>query len=692
MASTNLMADRKREMMLAAAQRWSARGETRQAALAALAQFGPGSADSPMKRAHYQARQDLLAQAADLRAAGQLPRVLERKIGATLDFLSQAPSEAARTAGRPVARIVTSVDPQIEAEGFATGFLIHPGLLLTNWHVFPDAASASGCGLNFLHEEGERGLQVGITFATDADGFFVSNEELDFAVIGVAPTAVTGESLADLGVITPSEATSKILTGQAIDIIQYPDGGAKQYATRNNRLVDILDEGFLHYETDTLEGSSGSPAFSAAWEIVALHHAGIPEVVNGQIMTVDGKPWSEDMGDDQVKWIANEGIRISAIVKALAKVELKDPSQSARLRELLQSTTDPADEISRILTGTAPAEPGEAGAPQRLAVAGATFNFTGPVTINVGAAGLPAGLVPDTQAALEKSLRFDPDYASRKGYQPDFLGSGIAVPVPAVAPERDAEMYKVDGKIQVLPYHHYSLAMNARRRLQMWSAVNVDFDPTLRGGSRTGFGTDRWIGDPRIPAQVQMEEPMIYGPARQIDRGHIVRREDSAWGATPQDYEYSNSDTFHWTNCTPQHAAFNRASPPSTRYGKRTGLWGAFESYVQASLQKDGTKACILAGPILAEDDPVAEYGHFSVQYPIRFWKIVAVPVKAEGDRLVLQTFGFVMSQKDVVDKFGIEFAPGQYERYRTPLAEIASAAGLVFDPVLIEAEHKPAA
>jgi len=34
----------------------------------------------------------------------------------------------------------------------------------------------------------------------------------------------------------------------------------------NNQLLDLRDDGFLLYETDTLEGSSGSPVFNQYWE------------------------------------------------------------------------------------------------------------------------------------------------------------------------------------------------------------------------------------------------------------------------------------------------------------------------------------------------------------------------------------------------------------------------------------------
>jgi endonuclease G, mitochondrial len=704
MSEIDRATDLKRNARLAAARRWQARNASRAADAQMIAKSGPGAADSPMRQARYAVRQDMLAQAANLRERGRLPIFIERKIGTTLDLLSMAPSEVARKVGRPVARIVSSIDPRLQAEGFASGFMVTPGLLLTNFHVFPDAASAHGTGANFLHEVDEHGLQVGLTFAIDAERFYIGDGDLDFALVAVNSTAVTGESIEDLGAIALSEATSKILKGYPVEVIQYPDGGAKQYAIKNNRLLDVLDEGFIHYETDTLEGSSGSPAFSEAWELVGLHHAGIPEVRDGNIIDIHGNVWTEDMGDDQVHWVANEGVRISSIVQALGKVKMPNAAQTKILSDLLANTTDPADDISRVLTGGTSATPAATGQIVKTessilqtalggsAMSGTNLNFSGPVTIHVysESAVQPQVVKSADAAALEKSLRFDPDYDDREGYQEDFLGSGIVVPVPGVSAGREAEMYKENGEIVVLKYHHYSLAMNRVRRLQMWSAVNVNYDPNLRKQSgRAFFGTDRWIADPRIPNKFQIVDPDFYKPAGQIDRGHIVRREDNAWGETPNELEFSNSDTFHWTNCTPQHQAFNRESP-GAGFGGIKGLWGAFEVYVQKSLQHGDTKACILAGPILSSDDPTADFGSGPIPYPVRFWKVVAV-ANQEGGRSRLLTYGFLLSQKDVVDKFGIEFAPGEYARYQCPLAEIAGLAGISFDARLLAADTKPA-
>jgi len=284
--------DRLREIRVriqqAALDRWRRRAQARSDGLQALATGGAGAADSPMRNARFQARTAILREAESMRRRGTLPLFIERKIGPTLDFLSAAPSDAARKAGRPAARLVSSIDPQIQADGFATGFLIAPQILMTNWHVFPTMVDAVSTGANFLYERDEHGIQRGVTFAIDPDLFFLTDETLDYALVGVKSRSVDGRPLEDLGMIALIEATPKILKGQLVNIIEYPEGKEKQYATTDNRLVDILDEGFLHYETDTLEGASGSPAFSESWELVALHHASIPEVKDGKIIATDG--------------------------------------------------------------------------------------------------------------------------------------------------------------------------------------------------------------------------------------------------------------------------------------------------------------------------------------------------------------------------------------------------------------------
>ena len=687
MARLDPFKDRKRSVMRKAAQRWQerSRGQEVMDQLASLGGDGAGL-DTPLREKRFAERQTVLRQAVELRALGRLPIALERKIGSTLDFIEIAPSDVARKQGRPVVRIVTSCDPQVQAIGCATAFLVTPRLLLTNWHVFPDAASARGSGANFFYERGERGIGVGETFEVDPDYFFLSQERLDFALVGVSGKSVSGKSLAGVDPVSMTSAPGKILVGQPVNIIQHPDGGPKTWVTMDdNRLIDISDEGFLQYTADTLQGSSGSPVFSTAWELVGLHHSGVPEMHDGKIIAIDGSEWNEDMGDDHVHWIANEGARTSAILRALAETRLDDARHQAVLDGFLAGTGDPVEEVKQLLGERAggPASPNPA-APLVLGAGDRQMIFTGPVTILVGAdAAAAAGMLGQ---AFERTIQFDPDYDGRRGYQPDFLGDGLKVPLPGTSANRKAKMLLKDGAVHILDYHHYSLAMNAERRLPMWTAANVDYSPERRKvGGRTGFGSDKWVYDPRIPQQAQLGDREFYEPARQSDRGHIVRRQDSAWGDTPEEVEFANSDTFHWTNCTPQHAAFNRASAPS-KFELDEGIWGGFEMYTEKQLLKVDTRACILAGPVLADDDLEVDVGRGTVKVPRRFWKVVVV--KAPGtSKPALQAYGFIMSQDDLLQKFGIEFAPGRFAKYRATLAAITAASGVVFDKAIRAAE-----
>ena len=680
----------RRQRWWAAARRWQDRQSQRQECKRRLAAEGAGAADSSERRWKFAQRETVRASALARLRNGTLPRALERMIGPTLDMSARPPNEAARLAGRPVARIVVMPDRNNAPGAFATGFLITPRLLITNHHVLPSKSSAQGLGANFLHDQQSAGAQTGVFFELKPDDFFVNDEALDFALVGIGPKAREGNSIEEFGAIPLIEATPKILIGQPVNIVQYPEGGVKQWAYTQNELLDVLDDGFLHYTTDTMRGSSGSPAFNQAWELVALHHAGVPEIRDGQIWSTHGTPWDEDkMDDEEVSWIANEGARVSAIVARLAAERLDQPAQQALLDQLLRATSDPLASIGGTPNDVPISVPGLPTPTNPMA--NTVFNFSGPVTIHVhgdSAATLTPTPSPEPPKAPEASIRFDLKYDAKAGYKENFLK--IKVPMPTVKANRLGELLKdTNGKPLLLKYRHYSLVMNQARRLQMWSAVNVDYSADMRNDkSRKELGTDRWIPDPRIRGLDQITDPDFYKPATKIDRGHIVRREDSAWGATDEEIEYANSDTFHWTNCTPQHEAFNKESPGKTKYGDRKGVWGEFEAYVESQLLAGEKRCCILAGPVLAKNDPTKDYGEGSIAYPLKFWKVIAV-VNRTGTKTKLATYGFVFDQSDVVSQFGIEFAPGAFARFQKKLTEITDLTGVVFDKSLRDADTK---
>jgi endonuclease G len=522
------------QVALEAAARWRERTPDRAKSQERYLAEGPARADTPDRTAKFQARERLRARANPTAAIENFPVVLERQIGPTLDFTSYPPDEEARRAGMPVARILEMPERGVIPEGFGTGFLVSPQLLITNHHVFGSLAEASGCGANFLHEYRAGGLHLGPIFELDPDAFFLSDSNLDFALVAVKPQAPDAR-LDSFKFIRLIGTEGKILVGHPISIIQHPRGGPKQYVTTQNKLLDILEEqGFVHYSSDTLRGSSGSPAFNKYWEIVALHHSGVPLMQSGKIMAKDGRPWDQStMSDDEVMWVANEGIRISRIVQHLSQLRLVDANKAALLANLLRTTADPLLTEGAQMTTPPTLTPPPAGAGH------VTINVAGNATMFINSGGLtstvpspipegpPTTALPSAPGAavLERQIRFDMNYRKRRGYDPRFL-PGTEIPLPT-ALVRDAELLKgEDRKPLLLKYHHFSLVMNRHRRLVMWTAVNVDYSPERKSTrNRQEFGTDRWVPDPRIPAECQIWDEDFYKPATKIDRGHIVVRE-----------------------------------------------------------------------------------------------------------------------------------------------------------------------
>lgn len=671
----------RREIGLAAGRRWLERLPERQEALLKAARFGPAGADTPER---VQAFRDRMK----FRSTGSTRSELvqERIIGPTLDFTDRPPDSASRQAGRPVGRVVEIKGKGTQPEGFGTGFMIAPGLMLTNHHVLPSKRDTAGIGINFGYERGVDGINEGEIFELAPDDLFFNDEQLDFAVVAVKGASLTGDTLEKFGFHKLIGQTGKVLIGQPINIIQHPEGGPKKYAVSENKLLDVL-ESYLHYQTDTLPGSSGSPTFSQLWEVVSLHHSGVPEMRDGRILDRRGRFWDgNSQSDDEINWIANEGVRISRILNFLQSVALPSAKQQTLLGAIFSTSPSPivgqsAEAAGEGMFSTLPIA---SGATMSAANSSAIITVTGNTTINIGG-GVPGASAPaqaQESRAQEKKMVFDPDYGNRSGYQSDFL-RGHSVDLPSVAPARRREIYNDRyGKPLVLDYHHYSLVMNKKRRLQMWSAANVDYSPKMKPGvSRKDLGTDTWIADPRIPESLQLADAEFYGPAKKFDRGHIVRREDGAWGATRQEISYANADTFHWTNCTPQHESFNRSN--------LNGLWGRLENHITEQAPAAGERYIIFAGPVLDNtNDLVHNWGEGEVQIPLEFWKVIVVAEDDGSSNGTLRAYGFMLEQSSTIKKHGLEaFDAGEFAPFQRSLQVITRASGVVFGRELVAAD-----
>lgn len=257
---------------------------------------------------------------------------VERVLGAN-DLVNVAYLDLARAASRAVGRIVLK-DNRGRTVGFGTGWLCSPRAILTNHHVLEDAASARNSVIEFDYELKTDGtLRERTTLALDPDALFLTSDKLDYSLVAVKGGA------APFGWLPLFGSADKNVLGEALSIIQHPSGEPKQVALRENRLVDRLPD-FLHYETDTAPGSSGSPVFNDSWEVVALHHSGVPRTdAQGRVLKRDGTPIQPGDPDTAIDWLANEGVRISRLLEDLRA--RPDAQGNALVTEVLAANKPP---------------------------------------------------------------------------------------------------------------------------------------------------------------------------------------------------------------------------------------------------------------------------------------------------------------------------------------------------------------
>lgn len=609
-------------------------------------------------------------------ARGVRPSSLDyERILGTNDMVDVNYLERGLLAARSVGRIILA-DEAGRLRGYGTGFIVSPSLAMTNWHVLPDADAARTALIEFDYQLDVLGEPLpSEKFRLRPDIFFYSHQSLDFALVAVESTGRGGRALRDFGWLRLNPDSGKIDEKEWISIIQHPSGEMKRLAIRENQLLKLTPT-TLWYASDTAQGSSGSPLFNDSWQVVGLHHSGVPARDDqGRILGLDDRPAQENPSEDQVKWLANEGIRISSIVEHMRGASAADGAMRDEfLARTLPETAKPDWGRGKMAT----AVPVETGAAAIVPAPGGGVLVTVPVQLYVGTAPPPPPAIPVIAAAAPKSevtfesFHLDPDYETRPGYDEDFLGAGLMVPLPTVDSD-DVVPQLNNGRI-VLPYRNYSVVMCKSRRLLHFAAGNSD---RRRKGklSRKAMGRDLWVRDPRIPAADQIGNDELYAGTL-LDLGHVIRREDAYWGDDEESAQLANFDTFHYTNCTPQHEAFNRSS--------KHGLWGELENLIGAQSKND--RISLFAGPIFADDD--IEYtsrvtGN-RIRLPGRFWKILL----CEGLGGQMTAYAFILDQTQQLKAMQaalaapeerMTFVPGPFSEEQVTVAAIQKATCVRF-------------
>lgn len=645
------------------------------------------SAKSPLDNERAARRRQRLQMARE-----QGPDAFERIIGGDdqNDLIEINYLERAIAAARAVGRVHVRDDVTGELTDYASGFLISPRLLLTNHHVFHNAGEARNSQVEFNFQlDADNRPRISELFDLRPDEFFATDQQLDFAVVAVAAQSQSGrESLKSFGSLVLNPQVGKVSPGECLTIVQHPGGKMKQIALRNNQLLEIADD-FLWYATDTEPGSSGAPVFNDSWQVVALHHSGVPaRDGNGKYLTVDGQVWTPEMGEQRIKWVANEGIRVSRLV-----ANLQQQGDHALLRGIFDRAAlaphsarnpeqiDPG--LPATINARAPALPPASAHPQldqaagngaacEEAAAAAEDNaliLSVPLDLRLRVEGLAVGSAPRVgqfvasagAAIVDEAISIDPDYSNRQGYDPDFLGHAERVPLPRLSEalqQRAAVNNQAGGGADryVLPYHHFSIVMNRERMLAMYTAVNIDGSAAWE----IERNADRWVRDPRIGPNEQTDNALYAN--NQLDRGHLVRRLDPAWGETKRLATFANDDTFHFTNCCPQHANFNQS----------TATWLGLENYILDNAIAEGRRVSVFSGPLLLDDDRT----YRGVKLPGQFWKVLLLLKNGK-----LSASAYLLSQKRLISNLRDEaFSDnGAVAHFQVPLHRLEERTGLDF-------------
>ena len=168
---------------------------------------------------------------------------------------------------RAVCRVLT---PQ----GLGTGFLIAPNRVITNHHVIGSMEQAKETRIEFNYQ-----LQFGgepadtVRYQLDPNAFFHTSEvkDLDYTVVAVKSPEPGFPSLESWGTLRLN-ANADPVRDEHVMIVQHPNGQPKQIVLTANSVLQTKAQ-YLHYSTDTMPGSSGSPVFNDLWQVIAIHHA-----------------------------------------------------------------------------------------------------------------------------------------------------------------------------------------------------------------------------------------------------------------------------------------------------------------------------------------------------------------------------------------------------------------------------------
>lgn len=255
------------------------------------------------------------------------------------------------------------------------------------------------------------------------------------------------------------------------------------------------------------------------------------------------------------------------------------------------------------------------------------------------------------------------------GYDPNFIDDRI-VPLPVAGPRVIATAFDNGSYI-----HHsrHSLIFNKERGFATCTAHNID-GVTI---SESQYSSRSFKFDPLIkPNALQVDRDRGYRN-NPWDQGHLTRRKSLSWG-DPQEAAIAERESDHWSNIAPQHENLH------------DDAWGLVEDWMLGRVQDGKHRACVFAGPVFTEDDPVHQNaaGELPIRIPAGFWKVVTVELGG-----AMRSAAFLLWQRDYDNSEPLPFAP-ILEQVRLTTIEVLTGLSFPelrrFDPLVYDRNQNP--
>jgi len=266
--------------------------------------------------------------------------------------------------------------------------------------------------------------------------------------------------------------------------------------------------------------------------------------------------------------------------------------------------------------------------------------------------GVPESGGPMAEAmTLESGPRITPGdhFDGREGYNPSFL-EGFHVPLPTPTVSRADDVLRLEDGSAEINYQHFTVVMSKPRRMALFTAVNIDGKTTVKI-ART---RDVWAYDGRVPIESQLGDELYND--NDLDRGHLVRREDPNWGGKVK-AGVANDDTFHFTNCSPQMSGMNQVT------------WLGLENYILKNARTWKDRVTVFTGPVFGADDLT----YRGIRIPLAYWKVIAFL----SDSQKPSATAYMVDQEKELST--LEAAFGRYKTYQRSIRYIESVSGLSF-------------